>query len=133
MKNDKITRMAENFDTPKSGIDLWKLIGGETKKVEIPGSPQPDSLLAVYKDRFTYTFILEREVASIHYDKNKNEIFFKGHNIKNFDLSPPQMHALEGLKTILRQDERAKELVSDYEATLYRHLADNIKRRGPTK
>ncbi|OGQ45596.1 MAG: hypothetical protein A3H42_03410 [Deltaproteobacteria bacterium RIFCSPLOWO2_02_FULL_46_8] len=124
MKNEKIT-------TPKSGLDLWKLMGGETQRVKpVEGMPAPDSLLAVYQDRFTYTFILENEVASIHYDKKRNEIFFKGHNIKNFELNPAQIQALVGLKTILTQDKRAKGLVSDYEATLHRVLADNINGRG---
>lgn len=126
MKNNKMTRLQERLDMPKSSLDLWKWIGGETKRVRPEGNaPATDSLLAVYQDRFTYTFILDREVASIHYDRSKNEIFFKGRNIRNFEPGEEQKRALEGLKAILMRDERAKGLAAEYEATLYRILADN--------
>lgn len=130
MKTDKKIDTAHNLETPRSPIDLWKLMGGQAQRVKTTGMPAQDSLLAVYKDRFTYTFILEREVASIHFDRSKNEIFFKGHNIKNLELTEPQIMALDGLKTILKQDGRGEGLLTDYEATLGRVFADNIKRRG---
>lgn len=100
-------------------------MGGKTERVTLPGMPAQDSLLAVYKDRLTFTFILGDEVASIHFDRVKNEIYFKGHNIRNFKLTVSQMQALNGLKDILKADEEGKKLLSDYEATLASRLADN--------
>lgn len=114
------------IEKKKSSIDLLKLMGGgKAQAVKAPQARGHDSMLAVYKDRFTYTFILEREVASIHFDRAKGEIFFKGHNVKNMKLKEGQIGALEGIKAILMQDERAKELLPDYEATLGKILADN--------
>lgn len=128
MKTEKKAQMIPQLETPKTPLDLWKLMGGKTRRIRQSETPSTDSLLAVYKDRFTYTFILGSEVASIHFDRSKNEIFFKGHNIKNWALTQPQIHALEGLKAILKQDERGKGLFSDYQATLDRWLADNSNR-----
>lgn len=99
--------------------------GGKAEAVKSSLAKGHDSMLAVYKDRLTYTFILEREVASIHYDRAKEEIFFKGHNIKNMKLNGAQIGALQGIKAILTQDGRAKELLPGYEATLGKILADN--------
>lgn len=125
MKTEKTAQMQHSLEIPKSPIDLWRLMGGKTQRVKAAGLPLQDSLLAVYKDRLTYTFILGREVASIHFDRARGEIFFKGHNIKNWALSPMEIEALNGLKTLLKQEERGKELLADYQATLARCLAEN--------
>lgn len=63
-----------------------------------------DSQIVSFGDRMTYTFAFGREVGSIHFDKNRGEIFYKGHNIRNMDLEPWQMQVLEQLRQILRQD-----------------------------
>ena len=125
MKTEKKVHLNAGLESPKSPIDLWKLMGGKTERVKGGAMPPSDSLLAVYKERLTYTFIMEREVASIHFDRAKKEIFFKGHNINNLQLTQPQLAALEGLKTLLMQDNRGKPFLLDYQATLDRWLADN--------
>jgi len=126
MKTTKTSPITEQVEKKKSSVDLLKLMGGgKAQAVRAPQAKGHDSMLAVYKDRLTYTFILEQEVASIHYDHSKRDIFFKGHNIKNMRLKEVQIRALNGLKGILMQDGRAKELLPDYEATLGKILADN--------
>ena len=114
-----------HIESPKSPVDLWKLMGGKTKRVAPGSKPQNDSMLAVYKNRLTYTFIMGREVASIHFDKAKKEIFFKGHNIRNLSLDEPQRMVLSDFKAVLAADERAKLFLKDYEATLGSLLAEN--------
>jgi hypothetical protein len=81
-------------------------------------------MLAVYKDRLTYTFIMDHEVASIHYDRHRGEIFFKGHNIRNMELDEEQKQALMDLSHVLEAEARGNEFSADYEATLARLLAD---------
>jgi hypothetical protein len=125
--HDKQVRTEPVSETKKShGVfELWKHIGAtRARKVGVKGLAATDSMLAVSKDCLTYTFILDREVASIHFDRIRGEIFFKGHNLKNMDLTPSQMEALKGLKVVLAQDERARPFLSDYGATLDRRLAD---------
>jgi fructose-1,6-bisphosphatase len=108
-----------------SALDLYKRVGAVAHKVPGKGKMAEDSMLAVYKDRVTYTFILEKEVASVHYDRKRGEIYFSGHNIRNMDLSNEQRQALMDMGTAMQADEKAKEFSSSYDATLARILADN--------
>lgn len=107
-----------------SPLELVKMHGGRSRRVPKKNQAVPDSMLAVYRDRFTYTFILENEVASIHFDRLRNEIFFSGHNIAHMELGKKQQEALKQVVSVLKADERAKELFSAYCATLDRVLAD---------
>ncbi len=97
---------------------------GVAHRVKTPLGRAADSMLAVYKGRLTYTFILRKEVASIHFDRDRQEIFFRGHNIKNMELSHEQMKALENLKGILAEDEQGRDFLIGYGATLDMVLAD---------
>lgn len=118
-----------------SPLDLWRLMGqgGKAKRVQTSQIPASDGLLAVFRGRITYTFIWGREVASIHFDQERGEIFFKGHNIRNLKLSEAHLKALRGLKDILKKDSRAKPHCQEYDATLARVLADNYKGYGEQK
>lgn len=119
--------MGSSIEAPKSPLDLWRLMGagGKAHRVQPAGMPRTDSLLAVFKDHFTYTFILGRDVASIHFDRGRGEIFFRGHNIRNMELDADQRGALKSLKNVLENDKRGEEFLKDYDATLGRFLADN--------
>ena len=86
---------------------------------------QVDSLLAVFEDRLTYTFIDQETVASIHFDRKRQEIFYRGHNIRNMQLSPEQKHVLmEIMPKVLKSDERSMAYLGDYQATLAKVLTD---------
>lgn len=108
----------------RSLIDLYKRSGAVSHKVSEKGKAAVDSMLAVYHDRLTYTFVMGREVASIHYNRDKGEIFFKGHNISNMQLDKEQRQALLDLAKVLMHDEQGKPFYDDYNATLARYLAD---------
>ncbi len=51
--------------------------------------------------RFTYTHLLKGELVSIHFDSTRNEIFYRGHNIRNMTLSPAQKEALDHCQDLL--------------------------------
>ncbi|MFH1873971.1 MAG: hypothetical protein ABH859_02155 [Pseudomonadota bacterium] len=123
-------RMENTSDMPKpkSAFELWKHVGmAKAQKVTEKGKVATDSMLAAYQNRFTYTFIMNDEVASIHFDRLRGEIFYKGHNINNLKLTPAQIQALKDLKQILAKEEKGKPFFSDYDATLAKCLADNNK------
>jgi hypothetical protein len=109
---------------PRHVFELWEHIGAAKAKKVKEGKRAVDSMIAVYKDRITYTFILDNEVASIHFDKSRGEIFFKGHNIKNIKLTENQLQALKDLRGVLQLEKDGRPFLSDYEATLGRYLAD---------
>ena len=77
-----------------------------------------EAKLFVGKDRATLTFFLEEEVASIHYDKHRDEIFYRGHNIKNMTMDPRHWLALEKFGEYLAEDARAAGLRKAYRRCL---------------
>jgi len=108
-----------------SPLDLFsRMHRGERRTQRMERAPF-DSMMAVFQDRVTYTFILGDEVASIHFDRRRGEIFFKGHNINNIELTPAHREALMHMGQMLTSEARTKPFSADYEATLGRLLADN--------
>lgn len=73
-----------------------------------------DSQIVSFGDRMTYTFAFGREVGSIHFDRMRGEIFYKGHNIRNMDLEPWQMQVLEQLRQVLGKDEQWARFAEPY-------------------
>lgn len=61
-----------------------------------------DKRLVSLGGRVTYTFSHDQEIGSIHFDRAKNEIFYKGHNIRNMDLAEWQMQVLEEFRGVLK-------------------------------
>lgn len=110
-------------EAPYSSEKLYRLKGGGYRS-SCKDKGLCDSQLAVSNDRFTYTFVLEGEVASIHFNSSKREIYFKGHHIKNLELTASQRQALKDLKLVINQDKIAQRFYDDYCATLDREIAD---------
>ncbi|PIR17249.1 MAG: hypothetical protein COV46_05015 [Deltaproteobacteria bacterium CG11_big_fil_rev_8_21_14_0_20_49_13] len=119
--------MNEEAKGRESPLERIKKTGGVAHPVKQRMGRPADSMLAVYRDRFTYTFILDKEVASIHFDRSKKEIFFRGHNILKMVLSPEQVRALKSAQEVLEDDEQGKLLFNEYVATLGGLLADKYK------
>jgi len=107
-----------------SSLDLIRMMGGRSRPAGRGPQRAPDSVIAVFKDRVTYTFIMDEEVASIHFDRKRGEIFFKGHNIRNMHLSQKQIKALNVMREVLEADREGRELYPAYSATLDRLLTD---------
>ncbi len=103
--------------------DLVRLMGGVSKRAGARKGA-PDSVIAAYKNRITYTFIMDKEVASIHFDMSRGEIFFRGHNISHMSLSLKQRKALIALIGVLEDDEEGRKFRDAYSATLDSVLAD---------
>lgn len=108
-------------------IDLAGIVGGVARRVPGTEGRSTDSMLAVYKDRCTYTFILDAEVASIHFDANRKSIFFRGHNVRFMTMEPAARAALASMCDILAADRDGRELLSAYRETLDELPADNLK------
>lgn len=69
-------------------------------------------------DKVTYTFVDNQEVISLHFDKSKKAIFYKGHNISNVSLNPDQWRHLEIFQATLVEDPKAKDFVEPYKEIL---------------
>jgi len=115
--------MEEGEHKPSSS-DLVRMMGGRSRPAGRGRQRGSDSVIAIYKERVTYTFVMGEEVASIHFDSSRGEIFFRGHNIRNMQLNEKQLAALEAMKGVLAADQQGKEDLSAYAATLARLIAD---------
>lgn len=122
-KREHIESIPTGQPRPRSAIDLWRAAGAGPKSKG--GVSAPDSMLAVAHDRATYTLIVDGEVSSIHFDRKRGEIFFRGHNIQHITLTEPQLAALRDMKKVLAGHGKGHALLSDYCATLGRCLTDN--------
>ena len=87
----------------------------------------PTNPLAIKPDRFTYTFLSNNNVISIHYDMIRSAIFMNGHNIKYLKLSKDDLKSLMEIAEVVSQTEDGKLLANEYLATLGRYITDNIK------
>ncbi len=79
-----------------------------------------EARLFLGKDRATLTFYFQNEVASIHYDTMRDEIFYRGHNVKNMTMSQEQWVSLQKFADYLAADPRAAHLLKAYRSCLER-------------
>ena len=86
-----------------------------------------EARLFLSEQRATLTFFAEQEVASIHYDMLRDEIFYKGHNVKNMTLLELQIEALQKFSEYLAQVPQAQALRNAYLACLERVLPRQLK------
>lgn len=126
MVKEAFEKWLEQQDAKEAAHTSVGLHESRAKKVSHLSQDLPDSMLACYKDRFTYTFILGSEVASIHFDRTKGEVYFRGRNVLNFNLLPEEKKALYAIFPALKRDKRGKSLLPAYEATLDKLLADKL-------
>lgn len=78
----------------------------------------PQRQLVGFHGRLTYVFAHEQDVGSIHFDRIKGEIFYKGHNIRHMTLEPWQWEVLESLRGMLHRGARYREFAVPYATTL---------------
>lgn len=97
---------------------------GVTRGEEGKGSADLDyfreARLFLSESRATLTFYSNLEVASIHYDMERDEVFYKGHNVKNMTLSESQIEALQKFSDYLSQAPQAKKMRQAYRDCLNR-------------
>jgi len=77
-----------------------------------------EARLFLGKDRATLTFYVDQEVASIHYDTNRDEIFYRGHNVKNMTMTQDQWVSLQKFAEYLADDPKAEALLHSYRRCL---------------
>lgn len=123
-RKEQIKTSERTGSSQQSTPDLVRLMGGASRRAGSLKRGLPDSVIAIYRERLTYTFILNQEVASIHFDRSRGEIFFRGHNIRHMELEPAQRKALIALIGVLDEDHEGRAFRDAYSATLDRILAD---------
>lgn len=118
----QVHREAEASTT--TPLERLRSMSTVARKVHPRRQKAVDAMLAVYSGRLTYTFIAGHEVASIHFDKGRGEIFYKGHNVRTLPMGDEVRGYLWELAEILAHDEEGMEYSADYSATLRKTLDD---------
>ena len=106
----------ENEIMPQSG----RISGANHQAMEALGFRQGQ--LFSSPERLTLTFFLGDQVASIHFDLFRREIFFRGHNVKNMTLNQDQWLALRNFTKLLKQENYSPKMIEAYEETLNQTL-----------
>ena len=84
--------------------------------------------LVSFGERVTYTFVAGKEVGSIHFDRRRGEIFYKGHNVCNMEPEEWQYQEMEKLRQILSADEACREFAPSYGKTLDKIIMEKRRR-----
>lgn len=122
MKTPQVHRETEGATT--TPLDRLRSMSTVARKVHPKRQKAVDAMLAVYSGRLTYTFIAGHEVASIHFDQKRGEIFYKGHNVRSMPMGDEVRGYLWELAEILAHDEEGMAYSSEYSATLRKVLTD---------
>src|SRR5262245_5838281 len=77
-----------------------------------------DGKLFFSPDKVTYTFLRDEELISLHFDKKKRTLFFKGHNMAHMSLDPQQLHDLEQFHQELAKNPKTKNFAPAFEQVL---------------
>jgi len=74
----------------------------------------------LYKDnKVTYIFYDVTDAISIHFDKGRNEIFYKGHHANNMTLGEAEWLHLEKFRQAIKMDPTAhSSYLAEYESAL---------------
>lgn len=91
-----------------------------------------ESQLVSFGERVTYTFVHGREVGSIHFDRMRGEVFYKGHNIRHMELEEVQMQMLEKLRSVLLTDQRTKRFAESYARILDKIIIEKSQAQRPS-
>lgn len=115
-KGDQKTHSKALVGASEKPLSPWAAYQSRNKR-----SPR-DSQLVSFGERITYTCAVGNEVASIHYDQGRGEIFFKGHNVSNTRLDQWQCDLLYQFEKVLQDSEYADKFAEGYGQALEKHL-----------
>lgn len=110
-----------NPDEPKlENMDDLKEELSHKKRVPPQAAPAIPSLnqLMSFGEKISYTFLHHKEVGSIHFDRSRREIYYKGHNLKNMELQSVPLKMLEQMRHLLKSDPKGKKFAEEYSQTL---------------
>lgn len=74
-----------------------------------------DGKIFHFGDKVTYTFISEeKEVVSLHFDRQKQTIYHQGHNVANLALTPNQLNYMEQFSIELAKKPETKDFIQPF-------------------
>lgn len=93
---------------PSKALSPWARYWARQRRM-----PQ-DSHLVSFGKRVTYTFAVGHDVASVHYDAGRGELFYKGHRITPQNMEPWLVELLKHFKDVLATSEYSDKFLTSY-------------------
>ncbi|QQR79919.1 MAG: hypothetical protein IPJ69_11325 [Deltaproteobacteria bacterium] len=87
-----------------------------------------DSQWVTFGSRVTFTFAFGDDVGSVHFDRSRGEIFFKGHNIRNLELEEWQWQILEKMRNVLTSHPKLRNFINPYSRLLEKIVLEKSKK-----
>ena len=88
-----------------------------------------NSQWVTFGSRVTFTFVVGHDVGSIHFDRSRSEIFFKGHNIRNIDVEPWQWQVLEKMRDVLHSHAKLRNFRNPYSRLLDKIVIEKARKK----
>ncbi|MBI2982429.1 MAG: hypothetical protein HYY44_09125 [Deltaproteobacteria bacterium] len=121
-KLEKLSEMKERLSE--------KGVGTPPPWGEKPASPLPVvNRLVSFGEKITYTLLHQKEVVSIHFDRGRGEIYYKGHNLKNMEVSTKHLEVLEKLRLLLESSPDGKPFAQHYGQALDKIILQKKKNK----
>lgn len=143
MRNAAIHRVKRERNVTKGGTvsietkqlrtekEVGKAVPRPSPYPTLPSLPK-ESRLVSFGERITYTFAYGKDVGSIHFDRARHEIFYKGHNIRHMELETWQEQMLEKFRQVLRDNEKGRPFSEAYSHTLDKVILEK-KKQNPLR
>lgn len=71
------------------------------------------------RSKVTYTFVFEKELIVLHFDKAKKSLFFKGHNLENIAFETPLEEHFLRFQEIMGSKPETKKMLSAFNEALH--------------
>lgn len=77
-----------------------------------------DDKLFCSSTKVTYTFVADKEVVSLHFDRERKTLFYKGHSVTNMKLTPIHWQHLEQFGLALEKHPQGAKFAAVYHTAL---------------
>lgn len=111
-KRNRGSTVPPQKERPSQHISPWTQYHEERRR-----RPE-DSKLVSFGERITYTFAYGSEVASIHYDRGRDKIFYRGHKVGDQAVEPWLSDLLYHFQAVLSKSEYADKFLTGYSELL---------------
>lgn len=69
-------------------------------------------------DKVTYTFMFEEEVVVLHFDRDRQALFFKGHRVESLNIHPNISEFLTEFRRLLEENPQTKEFLGSFDVAV---------------
>ncbi|OGQ08939.1 MAG: hypothetical protein A3G32_02180 [Deltaproteobacteria bacterium RIFCSPLOWO2_12_FULL_40_28] len=76
--------------------------------------------------KVTYTFVFEKELVVLHFDRSKKSLFFKGHNLENMPFEASLEEHFLRFQKVMESKPETKKMLSAFNEALHIYQAKKV-------